>query len=526
MKSILLYDTTLRDGAQGENISFTAEDKLRIAQRLDDNGFHFIEGGWPGASPRDTRFFELARGTVFKNAMIAAFGSTRKPNVKPEDDTVLKALIESEAPAVTIFGKSWDLHVRLMENTLPENLNMIRDSVEFLKKNGRVVIYDAEHFFDGYKANKDYALETLAAAVDGGADYITLCDTNGGSLPHEVAEISGVVLVFLGEKFKGRDDVLPIKLGIHAHNDSAMAVANSIEAVRNGAMMVQGTINGYGERCGNADMTSIIPILQLKMGYDCMSPDNLARMNKLSRFVSEVANMTPLNSRPFVGKSAFAHKGGVHVSAVMKNPLAYEHMDPALVGNERRVLMSDYSGKSNVEYKLKELGLDTDLTVDTSAVVSEIKALEEEGYQFEVADASLKLLIDRHADKFREFFELVSFRVTIEKDKDLACRSHAVIKIAVDGEDRITAAEGHGPVSALDNAMRKALCHFYPQICNMHLVDYKVRVIDGQDGTAAKVRVLIESRDEGQVWSTMGVSEDIIEASWKALSDSFNFKLS
>lgn len=525
MKSILLYDTTLRDGAQGENISFTAEDKLRIAKRLDDNGFHFIEGGWPGASPRDTRFFELARTTEFKNAKISAFGSTRKPNIKPEDDTVLKALVESEAPAVTIFGKSWDLHVDLMENTLPENITMIRDSVEFLKKNDRIVIYDAEHFFDGYKANSDYALETLAAAIEGGADYITLCDTNGGSLPHEISEMSGRVLSFMEERFRG-SNVLPVKLGIHAHNDSSMAVANSIEAVRAGALMVQGTINGYGERCGNADMTSIIPVLQLKMGYDCMSSDDLARMNKLSRFVSEVANMTPLNSRPFVGKSAFAHKGGVHVSAVMKNPLAYEHLDPALVGNERRVLMSDYSGKSNVEYKLKELGIDSGLKVDTSAIVSEIKALEEEGYQFEVADASLKLLIDRHADKYREFFELVSFRVTVEKDKNQECRSHAVIKISVDGEDRITAAEGHGPVSALDNAIRKALCHFYPQICNMHLVDYKVRVIDGQDGTAARVRVLIESRDEGQVWSTMGVSEDIIEASWKALSDSFNFKLS
>jgi len=526
MKSILLYDTTLRDGAQGENISFTAEDKLRIAQRLDDNGFHFIEGGWPGANPRDTRFFELAKNAEFKNARIAAFGSTRRPNTKPEDDVILKALIESEAPAVTIFGKSWDLHVFLMENTLPENICMVRDSVEFLKKNGRIVIYDAEHFFDGYKANKDYAFETLAAAVEGGADYITLCDTNGGSLPHEVAEISRAVLSFMDERFKDNSSVLPIKLGIHAHNDSSMAVANSIEAVRAGAMMVQGTINGYGERCGNADMTSIIPVLQLKMGCDCLSSENLARMNKLSRFVSEVANMTPQNSRPFVGKSAFAHKGGVHVSAVMKNPLAYEHMDPALVGNERRVLMSDYSGKSNVEYKLKELGIDTDSNVNASAVVAEIKALEEEGYQFEVADASLKLLIDRHADKYKEFFELVSFRVTVEKDKNQACRSHAVIKIAVDGEDRITAAEGHGPVSALDNAIRKALCHFYPRICNMHLVDYKVRVIDGQDGTAAKVRVLIESRDEGQVWSTMGVSEDIIEASWKALSDSFNFKLS
>lgn len=526
MTSILLYDTTLRDGAQGENISFTAEDKLRIAKRLDDNGFHFIEGGWPGASPRDTRFFELAKTTVFKNAKIAAFGSTRKPNVRPEDDTVLKALIDSEAPAVTIFGKSWDLHVDLMENTLPDNLNMIKDSVQFLKSNGRTVIYDAEHFFDGYKANSSYALESIAAAVEGGADYITLCDTNGGSLPHEVHEISKSVLLFMDARFKEKSGVLPIKLGIHAHNDTAMAVANSIEAVRAGAIMVQGTINGYGERCGNADMTSIIPILQLKMGLECMSPENLARMNRLSRFVSEVANMTPLNSRPFVGKSAFAHKGGVHVSAVMKNPLAYEHMDPALVGNERRVLMSDYSGKSNVEYKLKELGLDSDISVNAGAVVAEIKALEEEGYQFEVADASLKLLIDRHADKYKDFFDLVSFRVTIEKDKDQACRSHAVIKIAVDGQDRITAAEGHGPVSALDNAIRKALCHFYPQICNMHLVDYKVRVIDGQDGTAAKVRVLIESRDEGQVWSTMGVSEDIIEASWKALSDSFNFKLS
>lgn len=527
MTSILLYDTTLRDGAQGENISFSAEDKLRIAKRLDDNGFHYIEGGWPGANPRDTRFFELAKSVEFQNAKLSAFGSTRKPGIRAEDDTVLKALVESGAPAVTIFGKTWDLHVtKIMANTLEENLAMISDSVAFLKSSGREVIYDAEHFFDGYKDNPAYALDTISAAVAAGADFIALCDTNGGTLPHEVAEIVEAVFDELETRFKADRKCWPVKMAIHAHNDCGLAVANSIEAVRHGASMVQGTINGYGERCGNADLTTIIPVLAFKMGQDCMPPAQLARLKRLSRFVSETANMTPLNSRPFVGKSAFAHKGGVHVSAVMKEPRGYEHMDPELVGNTRRVLMSDYSGKSNVEYKAKELGIDLENGVDSRKVVAEIKRLEEDGYQFDVADGSFKIFLQKFAEQYSPVFELESFRVMVEKTKDTPCYSQATIKIDVGGTKEITAAEGHGPVSALDNALRKALGVFYPEISDMHLVDYKVRVMDAESGTEAKVRVLIESRDENQIWSTIGVSEDIIEASWQALVDSFQYKLS
>ncbi len=527
MEPILLYDTTLRDGTQGENITFTADEKVKIALRLDDIGIHYIEGGWPGSNPKDMQFFDLAKRVNLKTARLVAFGSTRKPGVQPDEDENLKALLASETPAIAIFGKSWDLHVEeVMSNSLAENLAMIYDSVKFLKWNGGEVIYDAEHFFDGYKNNRDYALKTIFAAIEGGADVIVLCDTNGGTLPFEIDSIVRELQNVLTEKVFAESKGTPVILGIHTHNDCGLAVANTITAVQAGAVMVQGTINGYGERCGNADLNSIIPILNLKMNRPCVSKENLRKLKTFSNYVSEMANQVPLNNRPFVGKSAFAHKGGIHVSAIMKVPRAYEHMDPAIVGNQRRVLVSDLSGKSNVEYKAKELGVELGNNgYDSSKIVSEIKQLEQQGYQFDVAEGSFKILMEKFTDQFTPLFELEAFRVTIEKDKDQPCSAQATIKISVGNKQEITAAEGYGPVSALDNALRKALDRFYPDLDTMSLVDFKVRVIDGSRGTAAKVRVFIESRDQDKLWSTIGVSEDIIEASWQALADSFQYKL-
>jgi len=524
MEPVFLYDTTLRDGTQGENITFSADEKVKIALRLDDIGIHYIEGGWPGSNPKDMQFFDLAKRVTLDHSRLVAFGSTRKPGIKPEEDGNLTALLASETPAVTIFGKSWDLHVeKIMANSLEENLAMIYDSVSFLKGHERETIYDAEHFFDGYKNNPDYALKTLMAALDGGAEFIVLCDTNGGTLPFEIEEIFKKVQQLISNHGEDGDTV---RLGVHTHNDCGLAVANSITAVHAGAVMVQGTINGYGERCGNADLTSVIPVLDQKMKRSCISGDNLRKLKSLSRYISETANQVPLNNRPFVGKSAFAHKGGIHVSAVMKSLRAYEHMDPALVGNQRRVLVSDMSGKSNVEYKARELGVELGTNgYDSSKIVAEIKQLEQQGYQFDVAEGSFKILMEKFTDQFEPLFTLESFRVTIEKDKDRPCSSQATMKISVGGKEEITAAEGYGPVSALDNALRKALDRFFPDLDTMRLVDFKVRVIDGNRGTAAKVRVFIESRDQDQIWSTIGVSEDIIEASWQALADSFQFKL-
>ena len=522
MKHTLLFDTTLRDGAQGENISFTLEDKVKIALKLDDIGIHYIECGWPGASAAAMDFFKHIQNIPLKQTRVTAFGATRRQGIKPENDSNLLALIECGAPVITLFGKTWDLHVtQIMGNTLDENLCMIRESVAFIKKHGRELLYDAEHFFDGYKHNPDYALKTLEAAAEGGADMLVFCDTNGGTLPHDITAVLETVIPFLNRKgYTG------LRYGIHAHNDCAMGVANAVAAVQAGVSMVQGTINGYGERCGNTDLTAVIPILCLKLDDPCMSPANLQKLKSLSRFVCETSNMVPLASRPFVGKSSFAHKAGVHVSAININPIAYEHMDPALVGNTRRVLVSDQSGKSNIEYKAKELGIDLESDdFDTRRFVTEVKMLEQDGYQYEVADGSLKILMDKFRLKYKPRFELEAFRVTVEKDKERPCSSHAIVKIIVDGKSEITAAEGSGPVSALDNAIRKGLHNFYEQIANMHLVDFKVRVIDGQDGTEAKVRVLIESRDEEDTWTTVGVSEDIIEASWQALEDSFQYKL-
>lgn len=516
-----MYDTTLRDGTQGENINFSADEKLRIAKRLDEMGIHYIEGGWPGSNPRDIEFFELAQKETFKTAKITAFGSTRKPGISPEDDANLAAILASRAPAAAIFGKSWPLHVtQVMNNTLDENLAMISDSVAFLKQKGLEVVYDAEHFFDGFKDDPDYVLETLKTALNAGADYIVLCDTNGGSIPYEIETTIARVLEALNRDNK------PSRLGIHAHNDCGLAVANSICAVRSGAVMVHGTINGYGERCGNADLTSIIPLLSIKMGYTSIAEENLTKLKSLSRYVSETANMIPLNSRPFVGKSAFAHKGGMHVNAIMKETRAYEHMDPRLVGNDRRVLVSDMSGRSNIEYKAKELGVVLGSNgFDSRKIVSQIKELEQQGYQFDVADGSFKILLQKLTDQFIPAFDLESFRISIEKDQNKPCSAHATMKIAVGDQEEITAAEGSGPVSALDNALRKSLGNFFPDLDTMRLVDFKVRVIDGRRGTAAKVRVIIESRDHDEIWSTIGVSEDIIEASWAALCDSFQYKL-
>lgn len=522
MKKAILYDTTLRDGMQGENICFSPEDKIKIAQILDDIGIHYIEGGWPGSNPNAMRFFELIANVNFKNSRLAAFGSTRRPDIKPDEDKNLKALVNCGSPVVTIFGKSWDLHVDIIKTTLNENLAMIRESVEFLLNSGPEVFYDAEHYYDGYINNTEYALETLEAAVRGGCTTIILCDTNGGTLPHDIEQITRRTRSHLTQKFNREID-----LGIHAHNDCNMAVANSITAVRSGATMVQGTVNGYGERCGNADLTSIIPILKLKLQHDCISSENLKKLRKLSRFVSETANMAPLSSRPFVGHSAFAHKGGIHVSAVMKESRAYEHMDPALVGNDRRVLVSEQSGKSNIHYKAMEMGIDLGLNNEKGqSIVSSIKELEDDGFQFDVAEASLKIIMEKLTDRFHSHFDLESFRVTIEKDRDRPCYAHAMIKIRVGDKIEITAAEGDGPVSALDNALRKALNNLFPNLDEMYLVDFKVRVIEGSAGTNAKVRVIISSRDENNIFNTIGVSEDIIEASWQALADSFQYKLS
>ncbi len=521
MEPILIYDTTLRDGTQAENINFSSEEKVKIAKKLDELGVHFVEGGWPGSNSRDVRFFELARKETFSHTRITAFGATRKPGTRAGDDPNLKALIAAETPVVAIFGKTWPLHVQeVMGNTRQENLAMIGDSISFLKSHDREVVYDAEHFFDGYKEDARYAFETLLAAARSGAEFLVLCDTNGGTLPDEIQTMVSEAQHYLNAKGYSP------RLGIHCHNDCGLAVANSISAVQAGAVMVQGTVNGYGERCGNADITSIIPILMLKMDCQTIPDQHLSKLKTLSRYVSETANMIPLNSRPFVGNSAFAHKGGIHVNAIMKVPRAYEHMNPALVGNKRRVLVSDMSGKSNVEYKAKEMGVELGCNgFDCKQIVSEIKIMEDQGYQFDVAEGSLKIFLEKFTQQFKPLFDLESFRITVEKDLDRPCTAHATIKIKVDDTHEITAAEGHGPVSALDNALRKALGKFYPDLDVMRLVDFKVRVIDGREGTAARVRVFIESRDHDDIWTTVGVSEDVIEASWHALADSFQFKL-
>jgi 2-isopropylmalate synthase len=536
-RSIQIYDTTLRDGCQAEDISLTLEDKLRITERLDDFGIAYVEGGWPGSNPRDEAYFTEVKRLTLAQIKVAAFGSTRRAGVRASDDKNLEKLVRAETPVVTIFGKSWDLHVRDdLRIPLSENVELIHDTVRYLKRHADEVIYDAEHFFDGFRHNPAYALECVRAAADAGADLLCLCDTNGGRLPTEIA--AGLEAVRAAA---------PAPLGIHCHNDSELAVANSLAAVEGGAVQVQGTINGVGERCGNVNLCSVIANLQLKMGYHVVSPANLRRLQELSRFVDELANVEHNKRQAYVGQSAFAHKGGVHVAAVQRNPQTYEHIDPATVGNRQRVLVSDLSGRANIVYKAKQFGVDVDsLDGHVRHLVEDVKRLEHQGYQFEAAEASLELRMHRVQHGPLRYFELIQFRVVDEKgymrrefgakgacqvktderiEHDPASAWAAVMLAGPDGEIEHTAAEGNGPVNALDTALRRALRRFYPSIEEMRLLDYKVRVLGGDEGSAAPVRVLIESGDGRDRWGTVGVSLNVIEASWQALVDSFEYKI-
>ncbi len=516
MEKVELYDTTLRDGAQSEGISFSATDKLKIAEKLDSLGIDFIEGGWPGANPKDAQFFKSAKRLGLRKAKVVAFGSTRRPNTAVAKDPVLKGLLAADTKYVTVFGKSWDLHVKdVFRVDLAENLKMIEDSIRYLISKGRVVIFDAEHFFEGFMANSSYALKTLERAEAAGAHRIILCDTNGGMLTSRLFEV-----------IKDVRKVLTTPLGIHAHNDSEMAVANSIAAVQAGCVQVHGTINGYGERCGNANLVSIIGNLKLKMGVDCVSDLALKELTEVSRFVAEVSNMKPMDNQPFVGASAFAHKAGVHVNAILKNPKTYEHIEPELVGNRRRLLVSELSGKSGILKKAENLDMELSKSPAKAArILNMLKNLEHKGYHFEAAEASLELLMKRAMKKFTDFFKLEDFRVIIEKRPGKKISTDVTIKLKVGKRLEHTASSGDGPVNALDNALRKALTEFYPNLAEMHLADFKVRVLDEKEGTAAKVRVLIQSQDKDDSWWTIGVSENIIEASWQALVDSIEYKL-
>ena len=515
MSNVALYDTTLRDGTQGEGISLSVSDKLAICKRLDEIGVHYIEGGWPGSNPRDAEFFERAKSMTLTNATLTAFGSTRRANIGAGEDANLAALLEAETPVVTLVGKSWDLHVtRVLETSLEENLAMISDSVAFLVERGRRVFFDAEHFFDGYKANAHYAIQALRAAEVAGAECLVLCDTNGGMMPDEIASIVHQV--------RQRTEA---EIGIHTHNDTDMAVAGAIAAVRAGATQAQGTMNGYGERCGNANLVSLIANLKLKLGVDCVTDAQLAALTEASRYVAEVANMPLLSSQPYVGGSAFAHKGGLHASAVSKVEHSYQHIQPRSIGNDKRVLVSDLSGRGNILWKAREVCPDVELTqAQARHLLEEIKNRENEGFQYEGAEASFELLVRRMQPDYAPPFSLVDFVSMVEKRSngngvgDIA--SQVMLKVQVDNEVMHTAAEGNGPVNALDHALRKALEQFYPDLRSVRLLDYKVRVVDQGSGTGSVVRVLIESTDGQRTWSTVGSSENIIEASWFALSDS------
>jgi 2-isopropylmalate synthase len=515
-----ILDTTLRDGSQGEGVAFSSEDKIKVAMALDEFGVHYIEGGWPGSNPKDIAFFKKIKKHQLKNAKVTAFGSTRRMKNKPDDDENLREIVSTGAPVATIFGKTWDLHVTdALRVPLKKNIEMIEDSIAYLRSQGLEVIYDAEHFFDGYRTNPTYAIETLLAAQRGGAECIVLCDTNGGTLPHEVGGIMKEVRSSVSKP-----------LGIHAHNDCGCGVALSIEAVRNGAVQVHCTINGYGERCGNADLCSIIPLLVLKMGIQCIPAENLRSISHLSRYVSELANKAHDRTMPFVGESAFAHKGGIHVDAVMKNPKTYEHIEPESVGNVRRVLVSDLSGKSNIHYKASQFNVDLNRLDDhskkTREILSKLKALEDAGYQFEGAEGSFEILLKKLIRRFNDFFSLEGFRVITERrGPSQNVLSEATIKVTVDGEKELTASEGVGPVNALDRALRKALMRFYPTLSEMKLIDYKVRVLETDKATEASVRVLIQSGDGKDSWGTVGVSQNVMEASWLALVDSISYKL-
>ncbi len=516
MQRIEIYDTTLRDGTQGIDFNLTSDDKVAIAKRLDAFGVDYIEGGWPGSNPKDMEFFERMKTVKLSHARLSAFGATRHKNNAPADDPNLQALLAADTPVVTIFGKSWTLHVEVsLGATREQNLAMIESSVAYLKAHDRVVVYDAEHFFDGYREDPDYALATLDAAVRGGADRVVLCDTNGGTLPCDVAELVETVL--------GRIDV---PVGIHPHNDAELAVANALASIRAGATHVQGTINGYGERCGNANLTSIVPNLILKLG--CEQPQELSRLRELSRYVDERANLQPNERAAYVSDAAFAHKGGVHVSAVNKDPRTYEHTDPATVGNRRHILLSELSGRANVLAKSLEYGEQTD-SADPAVrlVVARLKELEHRGYAFEGADGSFQLLCRKVRDEYQPYFVLHGFNINITKrDSDPKPVAEATIKVEVAGEFEHTAANGHGPVNALDVALRKALVRFYPSLDELELVDYKVRVLSGPEtGTSSVVRVLVETTDGQDTWGTVGASTDIINASYEAIIDAIEYKL-
>lgn len=524
MTTIQIYDTTLRDGTQSEEINLSTEDKLRIATRLDQLGVAYIEGGWPGSNPKDKRFFDEIRQYSLTTAKVAAFGSTHAAKATADTDTNLLSLIDSGAPVLTIFGKTWDIHVtEALKITQERNLELIRDSLAFLKPHAQELFYDAEHFFDGFKANASYALTCLRTAWDAGADILVLCDTNGGTLPEEIGAIMDQV----------RQELPQARLGIHVHNDSELAVANSLAAVRHGATQVQGTINGYGERCGNANLCSIIPNLELKMGLTCLPQGRLERLTDTSEFVAEVANLRSFKRQPYTGQSAFTHKGGVHVAAVRRNPRTYEHIEPELVGNKQRILLSDLAGQSNILFKAKQYGFELDKGDPfVLELLTELKNREDQGYEYSAAEASYELLVNRVLGRARTYFRLVSFRIMDSVFTEAAEPfTEATVMLRVGGMVEHTAATGKGPVNAMDCALRKGLGRFYPNLSEMRLLDFKVRVLSGSlkaernGGTASVVRVLIESGDAKNKWTTVGVSYNIIEASRQALEDSINYKL-
>lgn len=521
-RQVWIYDTTLRDGAQREGLSLSTEDKIRIARQLDRLGIPFIEGGWPGANPKDVQFFWQMQEEPLTQAELVAFCSTRRPGIAAAEDSMLQPILAAGTRWVTIFGKSWDLHVTEgLKTSLEENLEMIRDTIAYLRVNGRRVIYDAEHWFDGYKHNREYALETLQVAIAAGAEWLVFCDTNGGTLPHEITQMI--------EEIVGMFHETSLQFGIHTHNDSDMAVANAIAAVLQGATMVQGTINGYGERCGNANLCSVIPNLQTKLGLRCIADAQLVQLTETSRFVSEVVNLAPDDHAPFVGLSAFAHKGGIHVSAVERNPLTYEHIQPEQVGNRRRIVISDQSGLSNILAKARTFGIELDKQDPTCRqILQRLKILESQGYQFEAAEASFELLMREALGRRSHPFEVKGFQVHYDMmagQQMLCATSLATVKLAVNGNDILEAAEGNGPVAALDAALRKALINFYPEILSFYLTDYKVRILDGAAGTSAQTRVLIESSNGHQRWTTVGVSGNILEASYYAVVEGLEYGL-
>jgi len=522
MAAVQLYDTTLRDGAQQEGISLSVEDKMKICQKLDELGIDFIEGGWPGSNPKDTEFFAQAQNLRLAHSTLVAFGSTRHANSQADKDLNLQALLQAKTRVATIVGKAWDKQVtRVLETTLEENLSMVADSITYLKAKGLRVFFDAEHFFDGYKDNPEYALQVVVTAAKAGAECVVLCDTNGGTLPQKIVEA-----------IKAVQKASPVPLGIHTHNDAELAVANSLAAVEAGVIQVQGTINSYGERCGNANLCSIIPTLKLKMGIDCVTDEQLSKLSDVSHYISELANMPHYDRLPYVGDDAFTHKGGIHVSGLIKWEDSYQHINPGLVGNHPHVVVSELAGKGSIIFKAKERGLPVPKGKEIEKVLEQIKLLENQGFQYDVAEASFDLLLRRAQPDYQSPFELVDFIIVVEKRRRPPTRgnqeeplSEATIKVKVDNRIVHTAAEGDGPVNALDQALRKALLQFYPDLSAVKLIDYKVRILEETAGTASQVRVLIESSDGRENWRTVGSSTNIIEASWLALADSIEYWL-